>query len=99
VTIPLTDHESHVHHAAYLILEGRKMPIEFVSGDLFDNAHHGQAFAPGCNFQGSMGAGIAKIFQARYPEMHDEYRKRCRAEPHRFNLGGCWLWRRRSARH
>ena len=45
------------------------MPIKFVSGDLFDNAHHAKAFAQGCNCQGSMGAGIAKIFRARYPEM------------------------------
>ena len=47
------------------MLEGRKMPIEFVSGDLFDNAHHAQAFAQGCNCQGSMGAAIAKTFRSR----------------------------------
>ena len=69
------------------------MPIEFVSGDLFDNAYHAQAFAQGCNCQGSMGAGIAKTFRERYPEMFDEYRRRCKAEPRRFNLGDCWLWK------
>ena len=69
------------------------MPIEFVSGDLFDNTHHAEAFAQGCNCQGSMGAGIAKTFRERYPEMFDEYRRRCKAEPRQFNLGNCWLWK------
>jgi O-acetyl-ADP-ribose deacetylase (regulator of RNase III) len=36
------------------------VPIDFVSGDLFANAHGVEAFAHGCNCQGSMGAGIAK---------------------------------------
>jgi ribA/ribD-fused uncharacterized protein len=69
------------------------MPIRFVSGDLFDNAFGVRAFAHGCNCQGSMGAGIAKTFRARYPEMYEEYRRRCKAEPRRFNLGDCWLWK------
>src|SRR3954462_3320991 len=69
------------------------MPIRFVSGDLFDNAHGVRAFAHGCNCQGSMGAGIARSFRARYPEMYEEYRSRCKAEPRRFNLGDCWLWK------
>lgn len=68
------------------------MPIRFVSGDLFDNAHGVRAFAHGCNCQGSMGAGIAKTFRARYPEMYEEYRRKCRADPREFNLGDCWLW-------
>jgi hypothetical protein len=45
-----------------LDLKGWTMPIEFVSGDHFDNAHDIKAFAHACNFQGSMGAGIAKTF-------------------------------------
>jgi ribA/ribD-fused uncharacterized protein len=76
-----------------LSLEGWKMPIKFVSGDLFDNAHHAEAFAHGCNCQGSMGGGIAKAFRERYPEMFDEYRSRCKAEPRQCNLGDCWLWK------
>ena len=68
------------------------MPIRFVSGDLFENEHDTQALAHGCNCQGSMGAGIAKTFRARYPEMYEEYRRRCKAEPRQFNLGDCWLW-------
>ena len=69
------------------------MPIRFVSGDLFENEHHAQAFAHGCNCQGSMGAGVAKGIRARYPEMYEEYRRRCKAEPRLFNLGDCWLWK------
>jgi O-acetyl-ADP-ribose deacetylase (regulator of RNase III) len=52
-----------------------------------------QAFAHGCNCQGSMGAGVTKTFKARYAEMFEEYRKRCKAEPRQFNLGDCWLWK------
>jgi O-acetyl-ADP-ribose deacetylase (regulator of RNase III) len=69
------------------------MTIEFVSGDIFDNAHHAQAFAHGCNCQGSMGGGIDRAFRERYPEMFDEYRRRCKAQPRQFNLGDCWLWK------
>ena len=69
------------------------MPILFVSGDLFDNKQAAQAFAHGCNCQGSMGAGIARAFRARYPEMYEAYRSRCKARPRQFNLGDCWLWK------
>lgn len=69
------------------------MPIQFVSGDLFDNTHKAQAFAHGCNCQGSMGAGVAKTFRARYPAMFEEYRRRCKATPREFDLGDCWLWK------
>src|SRR3954468_1308569 len=69
------------------------MPIKFVSGDLFDNVHGARALAHGCNCQGSMGAGVAKTFRADYPEMYEEYRRRCKAEPREFNLGDCWLWK------
>ena len=69
------------------------MPIHFISGDLFSNRHNAQALAHGCNCQGSMGAGVAKGFRERYPEMYEEYRRRCKAEPRAFNLGDAFLWR------
>ena len=69
------------------------MPIQFVSGDIFVNTYSAQAFAHGCNCQGSMGAGIAKGFKERYPEMFDEYRQRCKTEPRQFNLGDVFLWK------
>jgi O-acetyl-ADP-ribose deacetylase (regulator of RNase III) len=69
------------------------MLIRFISGDLFDNEHRVRAFAHGCNCQGSMGAGVAKTVRARYPEMYEKYRSRCKAEPRLFNLGDCWLWK------
>src|SRR6185437_4157628 len=52
-----------------------------------------QAFAHGCNCQGSMGAGVAKTIRALYPAMYEEYRRRCKAEPRQYNLGDCWLWK------
>jgi hypothetical protein len=33
------------------------MTTQYVSGDLFGNSHDFQAFAHGCNCEGSMGAG------------------------------------------
>ena len=69
------------------------MPIQFVAGDLFENASSDQAFAHGCNCQGSMGAGIAKGFKAQYPEMFEQFRARCKAKPRQFNLGDAWLWK------
>lgn len=69
------------------------MPIEFVAGDLFANAHSVLAFAHGCNCQGSMGAGIATGFRDRYPAMYEQYRARCKANPRQFNLGDVWLWK------
>jgi O-acetyl-ADP-ribose deacetylase (regulator of RNase III) len=69
------------------------MPIRWVKGDLFANAYKVQAFAQGCNCQGSMGAGIARGFRERYPRMYDAYRARCKADPREFNLGDAWLWK------
>jgi N-glycosidase YbiA len=69
------------------------MPIRFVSGDLIDNEYKARAFAHGCNRQGSMGAGVAKALRSRYPEMYEEYRRRCKAQPREFILGDCWLWK------
>jgi O-acetyl-ADP-ribose deacetylase (regulator of RNase III) len=69
------------------------MPIKFVSGDLFNNLYGVEAYAHGCNCQGSMGAGIAKDFRERYPQMYEQYRLMCKAEPRQFNLGDAWLWK------
>ena len=69
------------------------MPIEYISGDLFVNRFGAQAFAHGCNCQGSMVAGISKRFKERYPDMYEEYRRRCKTETRRFNLGDSFLWK------
>jgi O-acetyl-ADP-ribose deacetylase (regulator of RNase III) len=69
------------------------MPIEFVTGDLFVNRVKAEALAHGCNCAGSMGAGIAVGFKERYPAMFEEYRRRCKANPPEFTLGGVFLWR------
>ena len=67
--------------------------IEYISGDLFVNRYEVEAFAHGCNCQGAMGAGIATGFKERYPDMYEEYRRRCKADPREFNLGECFLWK------
>lgn len=53
------------------------MSVQYVTGNLFDNKYKVQAFAHGCNLQGVMGAGIAKEFRYRWPEMYEYYRKEC----------------------
>lgn len=53
------------------------MPVEYRTGDLFSS--DADAFAHGCNCKGTMGAGIAVQFRRRYPEMFQEYQRRCRA--------------------
>ena len=58
-------------------LEEGNLPIRWVAGNLFANVYKVEAFAQGCNCQGSMGAGIAKGFRERYPKMSQEYRSRC----------------------
>lgn len=69
------------------------MPVEYVSGDLFVNRVKAEALAQGCNCAGSMGAGIAVGFRARYPAMFEEYRRRCKANPPEFVPGDVFLWR------
>jgi O-acetyl-ADP-ribose deacetylase (regulator of RNase III) len=67
--------------------------VEYVSGDVFINRYNAQAFAHGCNCVGSMGAGIAVGIKERYPEMFEEYRRRCKAKPREFNPGDVFLWK------
>ena len=69
------------------------MSIQYVVGDLFRNEHSAQALAHGCNCKGSMGAGIAVGFREQYPEMFEEYRRRCKATPRELNPGDCFLWK------
>ncbi|MDB5344023.1 MAG: RNase inhibitor [Schlesneria sp.] len=69
------------------------MSIEYIAGDLFANTVAAQAFAHGCNCQGSMGAGVATGFRERYPDMYEEFRRKCKAQPREFNLGDAWLWK------
>jgi O-acetyl-ADP-ribose deacetylase (regulator of RNase III) len=69
------------------------MTVKHVSGDLFANRYNAQVFAHGCNCKGAMGAGIAKGFRERYPDMYQEYRRRCKARPPDFKLGDSFLWK------
>ena len=68
------------------------MPIQFVTGDLFQNRVKAEALAHGCNCAASMGAGIAVGFKERYPAMFEEYKRRCKARPPTFTLGSVFFW-------
>lgn len=48
------------------------MKIEYRQGDLFQtDIHH---IVHGCNAQGVMGKGVAKLIKELYPQAYDEYR-------------------------
>jgi O-acetyl-ADP-ribose deacetylase (regulator of RNase III) len=49
------------------------MKIEYVKGDLFTT--NIKYIIHGCNAQGVMGSGVAKIIRDRYPEAYQEYRR------------------------
>ncbi len=66
------------------------MPTVFVKGDLFGRDDL-EALAHGCNCAGAMGKGIAVEFRARFPEMYEEYKRRC--ADGRFKPGDVFAWR------
>ena len=49
------------------------MKIQYVKGDLFSTDTI--CILHGCNAQGVMGSGIAKIIREKYPKAYDRYRK------------------------
>ena len=54
----------------------------------------GASLAHGCNCAGSMRAGVAVGFKARYPAMFDEFRRRCKADPPQLH-GPYYQWTRK----
>jgi O-acetyl-ADP-ribose deacetylase (regulator of RNase III) len=66
------------------------MAFTMVTGDLFDLGL--PAIGHGCNCAGAMGAGIAVEFKRRFPDMYQEYRRRCRQGS--FRLGDVFVWDR-----
>ncbi len=60
--------------------------IRFVRGSLFDADVH--TLVNPVNKVGVSGAGLAKEFKRRYPEMHTAYARACK----RGELGWIWMW-------
>lgn len=65
------------------------MSFEERVGDLFAAEH--PALGHGCNCAGAMGKGIAVEFRRRWPDMYDEYQRRCRSGS--FTLGDVFVWK------
>lgn len=63
--------------------------ITFKRGNLFDS--NMQTFTNTVNTVGIMGAGIAKQFKARFPEMFQDYKKRC--QRNLVETGRPYLWK------
>lgn len=62
------------------------MTVEYVNGDMFVEP----AIAHGCNIHGVMGAGVATIVRARFPDAYRVYVKACAAGA--FGLGDVQRW-------
>jgi O-acetyl-ADP-ribose deacetylase (regulator of RNase III) len=65
------------------------MPIEYVTGDIFET--DAQTIAHGCNTRGRMGAGIALEIRRRHPAMFQQYRRLCYKRL--FRPGEYFLWK------
>ena len=65
------------------------MSVEFAKGDLF-KCLEVKAYAQGVNLAGAMGKGIALEFKARWPEMYEDYKWRCRTGV--LRLGDALVW-------
>jgi O-acetyl-ADP-ribose deacetylase (regulator of RNase III) len=63
--------------------------IRYLDSDLF--ASPAQTLVNPVNTVGVMGAGLARVFRDRYPEMFREYQALCRAG--RLSIGALHLWR------
>jgi O-acetyl-ADP-ribose deacetylase (regulator of RNase III) len=63
--------------------------IRYLDSDLF--ASTAQTLVNPVNTVGVMGAGLARAFRDRYPEMFREYQDLCRAG--RLSIGALHLWR------
>lgn len=61
---------------------------EIIKGDLFEAPE--PAIAHGCNTRGKMGAGIAKVFRNKYPEMYRHYVGLCAERL--FSVGSVLTW-------
>lgn len=59
-----------------------------VTGDMFAGAD--DAIGHGCNIDGVMGAGVAKIVRRQWPELYTGYRWRCLHG--KFPTGGFWAY-------
>lgn len=73
------------------------MTIEFIDGDLF-NYPGLDAICHGCNTQGFMGAGIAKEFAKRYPEMYRAYKFLCKKQENGLQLGDCFAFKNKDGK-
>jgi O-acetyl-ADP-ribose deacetylase (regulator of RNase III) len=66
------------------------VPLTFRTGDLFASSDL-DALAHGCNCRGVMGAGIAREFRRRWPDMYEAYRARCASG--KVKVGQVMPWR------
>lgn len=66
--------------------------IKFVSGDIFKDKS--KALVNPVNCKGVMGAGLAKAFKDKYPEMFEEYRIECKKWNVQIGKGHIWKHKR-----
>lgn len=64
--------------------------IEYIKGDLFTTGC--KYIAHGCNCQGVMGAGVAKIVRDKYPACYEAYHQFVKENINKNLLGLIHLW-------
>lgn len=61
------------------------MTINYIKGDLFSTPD--RFIVHGCNSQGVMGSGVAKLIREKYPKAYDDYRKKYVEGGNKLDLG------------
>jgi len=69
--------------------------IIYKNGDLFSTSSN--HLVQGCNNQGKMNAGIAQQFKMYFPEMFQDYKKKCRKNL--LEPGSCYLFQNQRTPH
>jgi O-acetyl-ADP-ribose deacetylase (regulator of RNase III) len=72
-----------------LLASARLAQVRVVAGDIFSS--RAQTLVNPVNTKGVMGAGLALEFKRRYPQMFEDYRRRCTAGE--LRLGEPYLWK------
>ena len=65
------------------------MNIKYIEGNIFNSQC--QSIVNTVNCVGVMGKGIALVFKLRYPEMFEEYKKKCKTKE--IGIGNPWLYK------
>lgn len=73
----------------------QESPLEYVSGDMLAEANKVKAIAFGCHPEGVMNTELTLNIRNKYPDVYEEYLRRCNADPREFDIGQAMAWQTR----